>query len=101
MQNLFILTKYDIFSLSYECFFIFCNAFLLKSAISSHKNCANYYKYDQDRINVTTQKKLSLEQSSSLHNQIRDIINPKYLKKEREKNLKLPQERLKDETRSI
>ena len=33
-------------------------------------------------------KKSSLEQSSSLHNQIHDIINPKYLKKEREKNLK-------------
>ena len=27
------------------------------------------------------------------------IINPKYLKKEREKNLKFPQEQLKDETR--
>ena len=33
-----------------------------------------------------TEKKSSLEQSSSLHNQIHDIINPKYLKKEREKN---------------
>ena len=30
-------------------------------------------------------------------NQINDIINPKYLKKEREKNLKFPQEWLKDE----
>ena len=39
-----------------------------------------YYKYGWDRINVTTQKKSSLEQSSSLHNQINDIINPKYLK---------------------
>ena len=43
-------------------------------------------------------KKSSLEQSSSLHNQIHDIINLKYLKKEREKNLNL-QEWLKDETR--
>ena len=41
-------------------------------------------------------KKSSLEQISSLHNQIHDIINPKYLKKEREKNLKFPQEWLKD-----
>ena len=39
-----------------------------------------YYRYDRNRINVTTQKKSSLEQSSSLHNQINDIINPKYLK---------------------
>ena len=39
-----------------------------------------YYRYGWDRINVTTQKKSSLEQSSSLHNQINDIINPKYLK---------------------
>ena len=46
-------------------------------------------------------KKSSLEQSSSLHNQIHDIINPKYLKKEREKNLKFPQEWLKDEMRHI
>ena len=46
-------------------------------------------------------KKSSLEQSSSLHNQIHDIINPKYPEKEREKNLKLPQELLTDETRHI
>ena len=46
-------------------------------------------------------KKLYLEQSSSLHNHIHDIINPKYLKKEREKNLNLPQEWLKDERRHI
>ena len=46
-------------------------------------------------------KKSSLEQNSSLHNQIHDIINPKYLKKERDKNLNLPQERLKDEMRHI
>ena len=46
-------------------------------------------------------KKLSLEQSSSLRNQIHDIINPKYLKKERERNLKFPQEWLKDETRHM
>ena len=55
----------------------------------------------QIRINVTTHKKTSLEQSSSLHNQIHDIINPKYLKKEREKNLKFPQEWFKNETRHI
>ena len=36
--------------------------------------------------------KSSLEQCSSLHNKIYDIINPKYLKKEREKNLTFPQE---------
>ena len=57
------------------------------------------YKYGQDTINVTTQKKSSLEQSSSLHNQISNIINPKYLKKERGKNLKLTPKLLKDETR--
>ena len=34
-QNLFILTKYHLFWLSYECFSILRNAFLLKSAISS------------------------------------------------------------------
>ena len=34
-------------------------------------------------------------------NQINDIIKPKYLKKEREENLKFPQEWLKDETRHI
>ena len=28
------------FWLSYECFSILCNAFLLKSAISSHNSCA-------------------------------------------------------------
>ena len=38
-QNLFILTKYHMFWLSYECFSILCNAFLLKSAISSHNSC--------------------------------------------------------------
>ena len=48
-----------------------------------------------------TQKKSSLEQSSSLHNQIHDIINPKYLKKEREENLKFLQEWLKDETNHV
>ena len=30
------------FWLSYECFSIVCNAFLLKSAISSHNSCAGY-----------------------------------------------------------
>ena len=60
-----------------------------------------YYKYGWDRVNVTTQKKSSLEQSSSLHKQIHDIINPKYLKKEREKNLKFPREWRKDEMRHI
>ena len=48
-------------------------------------------------MSLHTQKTPSLEQNSSLHNQIHDIINPKYLKKERDKNLNLPQERLKDE----
>ena len=57
-----------------------------------------YYKCGWERRNVTTQKKSSLKQSSSLHNQIHDIVNPKYLKKEREKDLKYPQEWLKDET---
>ena len=33
----FILSKYRMFWLSYECFSILCNAFLLKSANSSHK----------------------------------------------------------------
>ena len=33
--------------------------------------------------------------------QINDVIKPKYLKKEKEKNLKFPQERLKNETRHI
>ena len=37
-------------------------------------------------------KKSSLEQSLSLHNKIHDIINPTYLKKEREKNLKFPKQ---------
>ena len=37
-------------------------------------------------------KKSSLEQKSSLQNNIHDIINPKYLKKERGKNLKFPPE---------
>ena len=46
-------------------------------------------------------KKSSLEQGSSLHNQTHDIINPKYLKKEREKNLNFPQEWLKDKVRHI
>ena len=45
--------------------------------------------------------KSSLEHGSSLHNQTHDIISPKYLKKKREKNLNLPQEWLKDETRHI
>ena len=36
--------------------------------------------------------KSSLEQKSSLHNQIHDIINPNYLENEIEKNLKFPQE---------
>ena len=31
-------------------------------------------------MSLHKKKKSSLEQSSSLHNQIRDIINPKYLK---------------------
>ena len=57
----------------------------------SHLSISNN---DWDSINITTKKKKksSLEQNSSLHNQVHDIINPKYLKKEREKNLKFPQE---------
>ena len=39
-QNLFILIKYHMFWLSYQCFSILCNGFLLKSAISSHNSCA-------------------------------------------------------------
>ena len=42
--------------------------------------------------------KSSLEQISSLHNQIHDIINPKYLKKEMKKNLKFARELHKDES---
>ena len=41
-----------------------------------------------------------LEQNSYLHSQIYDF-NPKYLKKEREKNLKFPQEWHKDESIEI
>ena len=37
-QNLFVLTKY-MFWLSYECFSILCDAFLLKCVISSHNSC--------------------------------------------------------------
>ena len=36
-----------------------------------------YYKCGWDRRNVTRHKKSSLEQSSSLQNQIHDIVNPK------------------------
>ena len=44
-QNLIILTKYRMFWLSYECFSIWCNAFLLKSVISSHNSCvANVWR---------------------------------------------------------
>ena len=50
---------------------------------------------------MSLHKKSSLEQSSSLHNLIHDIINRKHLKKEMGKNLKFPQEWLKDETRHI
>ena len=43
-------------------------------------------------IGMSLYKKSSyLEQNSYLHSQIYDF-NPKYLKKEREKNLKFPQE---------
>ena len=48
---------------------------------------------------MSLHKKNPLEQGLSLHNQIHYIINPKYLEKEREQNLKFPQEQLKDETR--
>ena len=48
---------------------------------------------DWNRMTVNIQKNSSLEQNSFLHNQIHDnIINPKNFKKEREKNVKLPQE---------
>ena len=50
---------------------------------------------DWDKCHYT-KKKSSLEQSSSLHNQIHDIINPKYFKKEKNKNLEFPQEWQKD-----
>ena len=50
---------------------------------------------------MSLHKKIIFRTELSLHNQIHDIINPKYLKKEREKNLKFPQEWLKDETRHI
>ena len=46
-----------------------------------------------DRINVNIQKNSSLEQNSSLHIQTHDnIINPRNLKEEREKNFKFPEE---------
>ena len=64
----------------------------------SHQSITNMVGIGQMLLH---KKKSSLEQSSSLHNQIHDTINPKYLKKEREKKLKLPQEWLKDETRHI
>ena len=48
---------------------------------------------------MSLHKKIIFRTGLSLHNQIHYIINPKYLKKEREKNLKFPQEQLKDETR--
>ena len=38
-QTLFVLTKYHMFWLSYECFSILCKAFLLKITISSHNRC--------------------------------------------------------------
>ena len=48
-------------------------------------------------MSLYRKKKKSIEQNSSLHNQIHDneihdIINPKYLIKESEKNLKIPKE---------
>ena len=53
---------------------------------------------DWKRINITTQKKLSLGQNSPLHNQTHYIINQKYLKNERVKNLNFPYERQKDKS---
>ena len=50
---------------------------------------------------MSLHKKIIFRTELSLHNQIHDIINPKYLKKEREKNLKFSQEWLKDETKHI
>ena len=64
----------------------------------SHQSITNMAGIGQMSLH---RKKSSLEQSSSLHNQTHDIINPKYLKKEREKNLNFPQEWLKDEVRHI
>ena len=55
---------------------------------------------ETDKMSLHRQES-SLEQSSSLYNQIRNIINPKYLKKDREKNLNLPQEWRKNERRHI
>ena len=58
----------------------------------AHISHSEVFHNHWDRINVTTRKKSSLKQSLSLHYQIHDIINAKYLKKEREKNLKFSQE---------
>ena len=55
----------------------------------SHQSITNMAGIGQMSLH---RKKSSLEQSSSLHNQIHHIINPKYLKKERDKNLKFAQE---------
>ena len=60
----------------------------------SHQSITNMAGIGQMLLH---KKKSSLEQSSSLHNQIHDI-DPKYLKKERVKNLKFPQERHRDES---
>ena len=55
----------------------------------------------QDKYHYThTHTKSHLQNKIHLYI-IHDIINPKYLKKEREKNTKFPQEWLKDETRYI
>ena len=40
------------FWLSYECFSILCNAFLLKSAISSHNNSCGKRREDPPMIQV-------------------------------------------------
>ena len=42
LSKLFILIKYHMFWLSYECFSILCIAFLLKSAISAITAVCNY-----------------------------------------------------------
>ena len=60
----FYLTKYHMFWLSYECFSILCNAFLLKSAISSHNSCeaVRYLAYPLYVLNVGlhTKQQMSL-----------------------------------------
>ena len=39
LSKTLILSQYHIFRLSFKCFSILCDAFLLKSVISSHSSC--------------------------------------------------------------